>query len=186
MAEQILIVRVAALGDIVMASTLVARIRAELPGARITWMCGRGFADLVGLFGVDEILAIDERAILAATPARRMATVTGHVLRTAGRRFDRIIVAHLDPRYRILSASMRAKRRHYMEGRPDRPARVILGRFWGDEFARLLHGQVEVPLERSYDVIDVRPHLPKTVIGGGGAPRVVLVPGGARNVVREA
>ena len=63
--EHILIIRLVALGDLITATTLVERIRAERPGARVSWLVGNGGASLVRLFpGVDEVIAVDEQRLL--------------------------------------------------------------------------------------------------------------------------
>jgi heptosyltransferase-2 len=188
--ERILIVRLAALGDAVMVSVLLDRIRAELPDARVTWLCGRSTAEIVALFGPDEIITVNDRA-LAGSLLSRVATVLhawGLLLRQ--RRFDRVIVAHADRRYRLLCAP--ARRRQFRMLRRNVPGATnpIPGRFAGDEYARLLdpdersHG----PVMRRYLPVDVRPRLPAALAeptGAGGPRRIVLVPGGAKNTLRE-
>lgn len=60
---QILIVKLAAVGDVVMASTMLPALRQRWPKARITWLCGKGVAPLVALFeGVDEVLTVAKNA----------------------------------------------------------------------------------------------------------------------------
>ena len=98
--ERILIVRLAALGDVVMASTIVTRVRAERPGAHVTWLTSIGARPLVELFGVDEIVAVDDRRLLAGSIAVKLSSLA-RVWRTlAGRRFDIVVLAHADPRFR--------------------------------------------------------------------------------------
>ena len=48
-ARTALIVKLAAVGDVVMALPMVTALRAEDPDIRITWMCGRKAAPLVRL-----------------------------------------------------------------------------------------------------------------------------------------
>ncbi len=48
-ARTVLIVKLAAVGDVVMALPMVTALRAEDPDIRITWMCGRKAAPLVRL-----------------------------------------------------------------------------------------------------------------------------------------
>lgn len=66
-----LIVKLAALGDVAMASTLVGAIRARDPGAHVTWLCGTRVAELGRLLdGVDEVLEgrLSGRPIAEAGP----------------------------------------------------------------------------------------------------------------------
>src|SRR5688572_21592536 len=99
-----LIVRIVALGDIAMGTTLIARIRAEQPDAHIAWLCGTSARPMVELFpGLDEIVTVDERAVLAGNVWSRgvaMLRVWGTLV---GRRYDRVLQLHPDPRYRLLT-----------------------------------------------------------------------------------
>ena len=79
-----LIVKLAALGDVVMASTLVGAIRARDAEAHITWLCGSGVAPLVGLFdGVDEVVEVNELALLRGSAPRLSVAVTAPFCVTA-------------------------------------------------------------------------------------------------------
>jgi heptosyltransferase-2 len=58
----------------------------------------------------------------------------------------------------------------------------IHGRWLGDEYARLLDGNTHVgPIERHYEIADLRD---KIELGPGDDRPVVLIPGGASNVLR--
>lgn len=179
-----LIVRVAALGDIAVASALLRRIRATHPGASVTWLTSARGAELVSLFGVDEIVAIDEQRLLrGAAPAR-----AGEILKAwralAGRRFESILVLHADWRYRILTMTARGRIRTLRWGGGGADAIPALTRFRGDEYARLLDDTFEGPQVERHALADVRSALgpaQRTDLN----PRVALVPGGARNVLRD-
>jgi len=182
MGERILVVRIAALGDIAVTSTVVARIRAELPDAHVTWLTGRQGRDLVELFdGVDEIVTIDEHALLRGSIVARMREIWRTWKALAGRRFDRILLYHADARYRVLLWPVRARRTHSL----------VLGhnmrfnRFRGDECARLLADDRDTgPALTRYELADVRERLP-VPMRETRRPLVALVPGGARNVLRD-
>jgi heptosyltransferase-2 len=179
MAERFLIVRVAALGDNAMASTLMSRIRAEHPGAHVTWLCGRAAAPLVELFGADSVITVDERRLLrGAGPAQlaELARVWGALL---GSRFDRVVLLHADARYLALVAPTWPARL-----RRARRGELIASRFLGDEMARLLDEPTRIgPVERRFPMVDVRGALGVGARGPRGR-RVALVPGGTRNVLR--
>lgn len=187
MSEKILIVRLAALGDVVMASAVLTRIRAEQPDARVTWACGRGAAELVRLFpGVDEVIALDERQLLAGSALTRAAALPGAWKRIGAGRFDRVLLLHADRRYRALVPTARAAGFRMLERRQGRGLNPIPGRYFGDEYARLLdpHGGGGY-VTRRYAPVDVRPnlaHIPRRE----GSGLVVLVPGGGRNLLRES
>jgi heptosyltransferase II len=183
--ERILIVRVAALGDVARASSLLSRIRAERPGAHITWLCSNQSAALVRLFpGVDRIVDLDEHRLFSGKFAVQAVEVARTWLRLAGGRFDLALLGHPDPRYRRLIQPVPAHRIRTLAA-PSRESR----QFIGDEFASLLDGH-SVP-EGQFPVADLRP----TVVNVSLPPDfvhlvqrdnlVLLVPGGAKNSLRD-
>ena len=190
--EHFLIVRLAALGDLVMTSKLVARIRAERAGARVSWLCGEGGAPVVRLFpGVDEVIETDERRLLSGSIAQRARAMAMTWSRIATRGITDVLIAHADPRFRLIALPCVGARVRMLErgGRASGRTNPIPGRSFGDEYLRLLDAAGTVgPITRSYDVADVRANRPPggAAASNSGRRLVALVPGGARNVLRDA
>lgn len=182
-----LIVRLAAIGDVVLTTPLLGRIRAEHPDAHVTWMCGSRVSALVRLLpGVDEIIEVDEHALLRGNAFARAAAMGRAWRQLAGRSFDRVLLLHPDPRYRVLLWPVGRSRIHVLEHPPGRRTNPVPGRFRGDEAARLLDGNASCgPIVRQWALADLRDRVPASAAGRRSRPRVVLVPGGARNVLRE-
>ena len=180
-----LIVKLSALGDVAMASTLPNAIRRRDAEAHVTWLCGAGVADLVRMFvGVNEVLVADDVGLLRGGGIRRAAALFSTWRLLAGRRFDEILVGHADWRYRALALPARALRRRALSLSPSRRALPVAGRYHGDEYARLLDEGSSGPITGHWPLADVRPFLPPPT--GSAAIGAVLVPGGARNMLRES
>ena len=192
-AERILVVRIAGIGDVAVASTVIERLRAEQPEARVTFLCGSASAPLARLYdGVSDVLVVDERALLGAgmlPRARALLALWAELLR---RRFDRVILLHVDRRYRALVAPLIGARVSMLSRATHGKMIPVPARWLGDEYARLVGGTAHVgPIERRYVMADLR----DKVSASAGAPttarvprarrRVVLVPGGAKNVLRD-
>lgn len=185
----VLIVKLAAIGDVVMALPMVSAVRAARPGARITWMCGASVAPLLGsVDGVDECLVVNERALLAGSTLEKLAAVLGTWIRIGGRRFDEVYVAHSDPRYRFLAAPVIASCRRSLGG--DRTHRALVNRrTHTDEYVRLVTGLDDFraptfpppPLRLGLSV----PLAERVDRFANGRRLIALTPGGARNVARE-
>lgn len=181
-----LIVKLAALGDVATASSLPGEIRRRDPEAHITWLAGSRVAELVRLFDVDETLVVDEVALMRGTAVARARALLSVWARLGRRRFDVTVLAHADRRYAAVVLPVRTGRLRAMHhGATDRSL-PIPGRYFGDEYVRLLDAADSVgPIAGHYPLADVRGRL-----GAGAAPDgavgVVLVPGGARNVLRES
>jgi heptosyltransferase-2 len=189
--DHILIVRLAALGDLVMTSVLLERIRHERPDAKVTWLCGAGGAPLVRLFpGVDRVISVDEQRLLRASPGRRAITMLDVWRRLVRHRFSDVLIAHVDRRFALIALPCRGARVAMLSREISTRTNPIQGRFYGDEYARLLDSSGGVgPITHRYEVADVRG--PLAAVGARvllelGHPLVVLAPGGARNVLRDA
>jgi heptosyltransferase-2 len=180
-----LIVKLSALGDVAMASTLPQAIRSRDADAHVTWLCGGAVAELVRLFaGVNEVLVADEVRLLRGSVARRAGAFLSTWRLLAGRRFDQILLGHGDWRYRALVFPVRASRLRALSHAPSPHMLPIPGRYHGDEYVRLLDDASHGPIAAHWPLADVRPSLPPA--RGLAFSGVVLVPGGARNVLRES
>jgi heptosyltransferase-2 len=180
--ERILIIKIAALGDIAVASALLSRVSRERAGARVTWLTGERGAELVRLFdGVDEIVAIDETRLLGGSPLDRVRALASAWRRLAYRRFDHVLLLHADRRYRALALGLRFRRLSSLK----HGVNPLLERHRADEYARLLDGSdSRGPIVTRYPLQDIRHALPRST-RRGTASVVALVPGGARNVLRD-
>lgn len=182
-----LIIRLAALGDLAMASSLARRIRDEEPDAELTWLCGSSGAELVRLFPeVDRVMAIDDTTLFRGNPVRRATVLAGAATRVAAGRYDRVYLLHADPRYALLAPAVRRGRITSLSREYGRMA-PIPGRYFGDECARLYERVGHRgPIEGHFPLSDPRTRLPAVPAGGDATcDMVVLAPGGTRNVLRQ-
>jgi len=180
--HRILIVKLAALGDAVMASTMLPALRERWPNAHITWLCGRGIASLVQCFeGVDEVMTLDDQRLLAGSLPVKAATLAVVMAALAGRTYDLCLVAHKDWRYRLIPFAARCRTVRTLGGRNG----PVPGRWHGDEYRRLALGE-DGSFAASAPLAMLRGATAQVPSLGGSAPApVLLVPGGARNVMRD-
>lgn len=181
---RVLIVKIGAIGDVVMALRMVSAARAIDPNARITWVVGRTAKPILQLVtGIDQVLTVDDERLLRGGFLGRALEVGKLWSRLIGRSFDIVATGHADWRYRALSAvAFAGARRSFGHGPRRAP---IPGRYHGGEYARLISGLdgPGAPLARFPDLARTLPEPPLA-----DAPRgkiVVLAPGGARNVLRD-
>ena len=189
-AESTLIVKIAAIGDIVMALPMVSALRERAPGGRIAWLCGATAAPLLRCVeGIDEIVTIDDAALFGPRRRARIAVVIDTWKRLSGRRFDRILIAHSDPRYRVLARTALAHQRVSLGRLKPRPALMSL-RTHTDEYVRLVTG-VDDRHARRYPPPPVRVNLSAGLAARLAADpaaargRIALAPGGAKNAARD-
>ncbi len=184
-----LIVKLAAIGDVAMALPMVSALRAQHPGCHIAWLCGTSAGPLLGcVTAIDELIIADERALLAGSSRERIGATLAVWKQLAGRRFDLVLTAHTDPRYRRLTLPVRAARRRTLAAGAQRG--IVPGRYHGDEYVRLVTGRDDYraqafappPLEAALSA-ELRTLL--TVGNPRARPLVALAPGGARNAARD-
>ena len=178
-----LIVKIGALGDVIMAAPAVKRFK-EAAGGEVDWLCGRAALPLVERWPwVDGIIAVDDHALLRGTPAAALCELAGIWKRLGGRFYDSIAVLHYDWRYRLTVWPVRAARRITLRS-GDRRRMLVPGRHHTDEYARILLDRDDRPGERLGPVV-ARGSGGTAVLGEGRRARVILVPGGARNRCRD-
>jgi heptosyltransferase-2 len=189
-ARTVLIVKLAAIGDVVMALPMVTALRARTPDVRITWLCGRKAAPLLRLVdGIDEVIAVNEAAMLAGSMPAQVVSVVEAWLHIGLRRFDAVYIAHWDVRYRVLTWTVRAPLRQSLRGTPTTRA-LVPGRAHPDEYLRLVTGLDDHRAMR-FPPPELRAELPANLarrvdaFNPDGRPLVAITPGGARNVARE-
>lgn len=179
MTERVLLVKLAALGDAIMASTLVPAVRAQSHSSEITWVTSQSIAPLVRLFeGVDHVVEVDERELFSRGRIASVRAVAG-AWRQIKRGYDHAIVAHTDARYGTLSWLAGARRTSRFAGQ----LAPRQGRWHGAEYLRLLDQQTTqlapAYARLRYEQLPLAPAVP------GDGPLVVIAPGGARNVLRD-
>ncbi len=140
MSRNILIIKLGAIGDVVMALPLISAISASEPDAHITWVCGRIVEPILRLVPrINRIVTVDDNALLKGNTIQRIREIFRLWLSLAGKEYDLTINAYRDKRYRLLTLPL--KSRDYSDFmNTDRTGMIIPGRYHGYEFARLYTG----------------------------------------------
>ena len=183
---RILIVKLGAIGDVLMAVPAVEALRRSFGSkpVEIDWVAGRTVAPLLATYASLRVIPADERAIFHGRAAARLGALTA-VWRELRGSYDLCATLYYDPRYRLVSLPVRARRRVSLS-RVDRAFALLPGRHHSDEFARILLGQSDSC--RSFSLSPLAPpHLPASPLEPrrAGQVRIGLVPGGASNMLRE-
>ncbi len=184
---RILIVKLGAVGDVVMASTALIPLRQQHEDAHITWLVGDRIAPLLRRFEeIDEVLEVDAQRLLAGSKAARIGALSRVLLSLAGRSFDLVVTAHPDWRYRTLTSSVRAGSRRWLSHGLGR-RRFLPGRHHCDEYVRLFTGLdgPNAPLPVFPEVAAELPSRLADRLSSARGPFAVLSPGGARNLLRS-
>jgi heptosyltransferase-2 len=181
---RVLVVKLGAIGDVIMSLTMVSALRAAHPGAHLTWVVGKTARQILTLVdGIDEVITVDDvRLLKGGTPARA-SEILRLWRRLLGRTFDLVLTGHSDARYRLLTLPVFARARRGF-GMSER-AGPLPGRRHSNEYSRLVLGTdgPDVPLYQLPRVTRPLPAAPYDRSSDNGMV-VVMAPGGARNVLR--
>ncbi|HSX13490.1 MAG TPA: glycosyltransferase family 9 protein [Chlamydiales bacterium] len=186
--HKIIIVKIAAIGDVVMALPLLAHLRTHFPESHITWICGEQVKPLIEATGlVDRLIAVNEKKLLRGNVFSKFYTLFKIWSCLLGQKFDLSLTLHPDPRYRWIPFPIRCKERRFLTRR-GRRINPIPGRYHVTEYLRLFTGN-DGPEETP--PVFPKIHLPKdeyvreVLISLEGKPIVVIAPGGAKNVLAD-
>jgi lipopolysaccharide heptosyltransferase II len=179
---RILIVKLHAVGDVIMALPMVTALRKRYPNARITWLCGETTAPIIRLMRGVEVIAVNEANLFHGSPAERIAEMAKAWVRLLGRRFDLILTAYADPRYRLVTLTARSKERRKTNRGKGRWW-AVAGRYQADEYVRLATN-VDGPKAERAELPVIRPPLTeklRSLTHGTAQGLVAIAPGGAKN-----
>ncbi len=184
--RRLLIVKLGAIGDAIMAVPGVAAMHAA--GYRVDWIAGTAVAPVLALYPWIHVIPVEEPALLRGTArerARGLVALWGTLRKriATGGAYDLCATLYYDRRYRLLTLPVRA-RRHVQLLETDRRYRLLPGRHHTDEYARILTGRPDGENGDQLAPVPL-PALPPNPLPTSGRPRVVLVPAGARNLLRD-
>lgn len=183
MGKRYLIVKIAAIGDVIMALPMVEEIRKLDKDADITWICGRGVLPILEKFPIDHIIPLDDKKLLTGNKLQKISVVFKVWKEIAGRKYDIVALGHAARRYQILTLFTRKE--------IFRSFSHVMGKIWPvpgrhhtDEYVRLVNpdNKYVIPTARFPKVTmsaDLKDELSSEKM------IVALAPGGAKNLLTD-
>ncbi len=177
---KVLIVKLGAIGDVVMAMPLLTHLHKKHPGVSITWVCGSQVEPLLKNTGlIDHLVAVDEKKLLQGSFFSKLRGLISVWASLFLHRFDLCLTAYVDPRYKLLSLTTRCKKRRSFF-RDHKGLFPIPGRYHAYEYLRLANQDAE-PLQ----LIPEFPNLDLPQSFFSKKPLIILSPGGAKNLLAD-
>lgn len=185
--KKILIIKIGAIGDVIMALYMLDAIKQRYKSSHITWLCGKEVEPVLRLIKeIDSIVPIDEKKLFKGNIFTKGFLLTKIWLTFFGKYFYVIFIPNRDIRYRLLSLFILSRKKKSW-GKNSRKENLIPGRYHGDEYARLVT-----------DIDDFRMNelkLPNIEINKiewinnlfkeSNTEKVIINPGGAKNILNE-
>ena len=181
-----LIVKLGSIGDVIMTNPGAALLAEQ--GYAVDWVVSEAVAPVVQLYPWIHGLAVNESRLLRGLHGGRVQEMAA-LWRTLRRRvaveggYQMVATLYYDARYRLVGLPVRAERKVSLS-RTDRRFLLLPGRHHTDEYARILTGAPDevTPTQLAPVPVSSLPPSPRAL---GDRPRVVLVPAGARNLLRD-
>lgn len=182
--SSLLIVKIGAIGDVVMSLPMLRKIREDQPQAKITWICGSQVASLLAATQlVDELISIDETVLLKGSRPVQILSLLSIWKKLHFRFFDLVLTLHADPRYRFIAKGCRTQEHRFYDRKGPRLFPVF-GRYQAEEALRLYTQESDArPYQAQFPPLQLPAFsLPESLQKG---PFIVFAPGGAKNVLAD-
>ena len=177
-----LIVKMGAIGDVIMAIPAAYALHRE--GYAIDWLCGKNIAPILQLYPWINVIQADETALLRGSAVEKAQAVAAVWKAVAGRRYDLCATLYYDSRYSMLTWPVRAQRRIRLSW-DDRAFSILQGRHYTDEYVRILLGRADDETPRQTPPVKADSLGSSAPPRAAGKIRIAIVPGGAKNVLRD-
>lgn len=176
----ILVVKLAAIGDVIMSLPLLCSLREKYPGAHITWICGKQVKPLLEATNlINRVIEVDEKKLLNKSFIVKVTSLLKIWARIGGRRFNLAFTLHPDPRYRLICWPIICKDRRYL-GKNLLRFYPVPGRYHAVEYVNLLQEE-EGPVSQALKF----PTICLQETGRYLKLDIVIAPGGAKNVLAD-
>lgn len=182
--KHILIIKLAAIGDVIMALPMVSVLKTEYKDCHITWVCGNGVSPLVQKTPVDKIIQVDEKLLLRGSKVDKCKEVLKVWKEIAFKKYDIIAMGHADRRYKILTCLSKADEYHSFNHAIGNMW-PIPGRHHTDEYVRLVMDHMDKKkIVRPFQMDpDVDAYIDSVLENKNKV--VTLAPGGAKNLLAD-
>jgi lipopolysaccharide heptosyltransferase II len=181
MTRKALIVKLGAIGDV--ACLLPAAWKLHQSGAEIHWLCGKTVAPLLSCYTWVRPIVVDDARLLGGQSIAAIGELLRIWRKLVGFSCDVCAVLQYDRKYRLLVLPVRARRSIHLD-QNERSLKLVGERHHSAEFVRILSA---LPDEyRADEFAPVPPdQLPISPLPPSEKVRIALVPGGARNLLRD-
>lgn len=182
MSEKTLIIKIGAIGDIILLLPLLAKLKNS--GHYITLLTGSNMRPLIEKTGlIDSAIYINEKHLYSKLLIHPILAISKSLISLLPYQFSNIIIAHRDIRFKAISWLIRGKIRTWVGYRSaDGRANPVPGRHHSDEYIRLYSCYQS---DQPNTVADYKlPALPLTDAIRQRLPHkewIAIAPGGAKN-----
>ena len=184
---KILVVKIGAIGDVIMALPIIHEIKSKYPQSEITWICGSiVYPILREIAIIDKLFSISERSLFNSGIFKRIIEIFKIWAYVFFKRYDVELILHVDDRYKLFTIPSFSKVKRKLERGAFKRQFPVPGRHHSYEYIRLfLNQEIKEPLKIVYpalkpdfDILN-RFNLLQT------KEIIIIAPGGAKNYLND-
>ncbi len=186
MGKKILIIKIGAIGDIIMALPTLVSIKSEFPDSHITWICGKSVAPILQhVPAINKLIIVDEKKIFSKKIFGLVKEFFSLYKKNFLKKYDIILNFHVDSRYKLFQQFCLSSRKAKFERNTERPI-PLPGRSRVFEHIRLFYGDdKEEQNFLSFPDFSFEPSQERKDSFDVFTDSIVITPGGANNILRE-
>jgi len=180
--KKILIVKISAIGDVVMSLSMLDSLKEYYGNVRITWLCGEIVQSILKEINlIDEIITINEKNIFSSSKIIQLKELVKISQKLAFRKFHKIIIAHTDWRYRLLTLMTKSDEKVAF-GLNNNKHLPLGTRYHGVDYAQLA---TDGDFIKNYKIKYPNINVINSFFLNGTSKKILLFPGGANNIMNE-
>lgn len=186
MGNKVLIIKIGAIGDIIMALPALASIKSKFPDSHITWICGKVVAPILQhIPTIDRLIIVDEKKIFSKKIFGLAKEFFSLYRKNFLKKYDIILNFHVDARYELFQLFCFSNRKAKFIRKVDRPM-PLPGRSRVFEHIRLFQGDDKTESKVLYfPDFAFLPSLGRKEEFKIFEDSIIIAPGGANNIMRE-
>jgi heptosyltransferase-2 len=184
--KKILIIKISAIGDVVMSLSMIDALKKYYGKVHITWLCGEIVKPILEqIKDINEVITINENNIFNTSKLIQIKELLKIWKKLSFKQFDKVIIGHADWRYRLLALTVFSKEKVAFRYKKNRS--LPLGtRFHGVDYVQLATDEYFIKKYKLvYPNLKYIKHFSYELIDTCHKKKILLFPGGANNILNE-
>jgi heptosyltransferase II len=180
----ILIIKVNALGDILMSLHMIESLKKYHKDINITWVCGKQAEPLLSkVKDIDTLITFDENILFKGSIFNRLKIFVQLWKQLLPKRFNKIIIGHSDWRYNLFYPfALFCKNKKFSFGSQNNRTLPLGTRYHGVDYSVLATSEEFI---RDNGIALPNINIKYKRILDGNKKKILLFPGGAKNLLSE-
>lgn len=181
--KKILILKLGAIGDVVMALSLINAVREEFGKAEITWICGKTVYPLLEkVDGIDRIIVADDKLLYTGNLFQKVFQILSLWKKVFLGSYDIVLNGYRNKFYKFMLLPVVSKK--YVDFSGSGEKTFLKERYHSDEYCRMLLGKDD-SFSKNYGFPIIRIDTPDEKKSELKSSSILLAPGGAKNLLRD-